>query len=373
MIKHRPVKNQFMEPNTTQTPNCFFDYYLKVLGEAELKITCVVIRHTYGWHEKDYRFALSLRELCDETGLARANVQRAALRLSKATEKRPAILGRKKAKDRRYIYWLLIHTAGSMAKGGHDTSTPENGEKTASIGHDAWPSKAMHHGRQMAMHHGPPKDKRKHVKTDLKTPIIVARKVPTGKRVKKHSDDDFNNALPFGSEETEPKISVPLVESSIEQAQVAVRPDSSKRKTVIGRNSSFDGKHDAAIVAKWCERLSKEFHWSNDRDGVAYKSVAHVRLEHILLGICYSVARARGHRFTAFSYAVPAILEEYSNSVRYGTEPEELTSLAAHHVAVTLTALKSGKWQASDYDEPEWANFKVQTRELAQTVLALTR
>jgi hypothetical protein len=233
----------------------------------------------------------------------------------------------------------------------------------------------MQHEQQVYMQHVQPINVlKKHVKKHVKPTSSSIVKVPTGKRVMQHDDDDLNKRIPAESTEQQPKISVSSGEFDFEQNQVAARPDLFESSIVIRPNhSSGDGGHDSALVAKWCERLSQGFHWIKNRDGAAYESVVHVRLEHILLGLCYSVARARGHKFSAFSYAVPAILEEYSNSVRYGTEAEELTGLAAHHVAITLTALKSGKWSANDYDEPEWANFKVETRELARTVLALTR
>jgi hypothetical protein len=41
-----------MQPSTTPVPNIVFDHYLKELKLAELKILLVIIRQTFGWHDK---------------------------------------------------------------------------------------------------------------------------------------------------------------------------------------------------------------------------------------------------------------------------------------------------------------------------------
>lgn len=40
-----------MQGNTTSVPNIVFDYYLKELKLAELKILLVIIRQTFGWKD----------------------------------------------------------------------------------------------------------------------------------------------------------------------------------------------------------------------------------------------------------------------------------------------------------------------------------
>lgn len=377
MIKHTPVKNQFIEPNTTQTPNCFFDFYLKILSDAELRVTGAVIRHTYGWHEKDYRFALSLTDLEEATGLARTNIARACKRLivsgtTKLGTGRPAILGRKKVKGGKYLYWLLIHTAKSMGQGVHAASTGENDENMPQSLHAASTEVYMQHVHQLYMQHVQPKDKRNHVNKHVKPTVSSSSKVPTGRKAKRMRDDDLKKTIPAGTTTDESKISVPLTETPPGSDQTAAQPAFESDNIVIRRSGTSDGQHSAAIVAKWFEKLSNGGRWRKDRDQVAYEAVKHCRLEHILLGLCYSVAHARGHSFSKFGYAVPAIKSEYETSVQYGTTADDLMVMAAHHVAITVTALKSGKWLVTDYDPAELPEVNAKTRELARTVLALT-
>jgi hypothetical protein len=59
----------FLSPNHTQTPNELFDIYLSQMGEAELKVTLVIIRKTLGYHKK--RDPISFTQLQKETGLTR--------------------------------------------------------------------------------------------------------------------------------------------------------------------------------------------------------------------------------------------------------------------------------------------------------------
>lgn len=58
----------FESPNYTQAPNDLFDTHLRGLGEAELKVILVVIRHTFGYHREE--FVLSSRKMADITGLS---------------------------------------------------------------------------------------------------------------------------------------------------------------------------------------------------------------------------------------------------------------------------------------------------------------
>lgn len=61
-------------PNYTQVPNALFDVAMRDMGAAELKVVLAVIRKTIGWHKQ--RDAISLSQLEEITGLARANVIR---------------------------------------------------------------------------------------------------------------------------------------------------------------------------------------------------------------------------------------------------------------------------------------------------------
>ena len=49
-----------MEPNTTQTPNYYYDVLLPLpLTLAELKVINAVIRETYGWGESNWEMLIS--------------------------------------------------------------------------------------------------------------------------------------------------------------------------------------------------------------------------------------------------------------------------------------------------------------------------
>lgn len=61
-------------PTYTQVPNALFDVAMCDMGAAELKVVLAVIRKTIGWHKQ--RDAISLSQLEEMTGLARANVIR---------------------------------------------------------------------------------------------------------------------------------------------------------------------------------------------------------------------------------------------------------------------------------------------------------
>lgn len=62
------MKTPIPPPNYTQTPNIVFDL-LRAMSEAELKITLVLVRETFGWHRQSKTISLSDFERL--TGLAR--------------------------------------------------------------------------------------------------------------------------------------------------------------------------------------------------------------------------------------------------------------------------------------------------------------
>lgn len=60
-------------PNYTQSPNIYFDTWLKEINSlAELKVVNVIIRHTFGWHKEGA--AIGTTELMALTGLSRVSV-----------------------------------------------------------------------------------------------------------------------------------------------------------------------------------------------------------------------------------------------------------------------------------------------------------
>lgn len=58
-------------PGFTQAPDQIFDEWMKELGFAELKVVLCVTRLTFGWRKGSDR--ISLRQICEMTGLSRSN------------------------------------------------------------------------------------------------------------------------------------------------------------------------------------------------------------------------------------------------------------------------------------------------------------
>lgn len=251
MKRHSLEKKKFPMPNTTQTPNVFFDSILKTLkGEAEVKIVCAVIRQTYGWWEKS--FEMSLADLCEATGVARPNVQRAAIRLTNPTPDRPAILERKKKGKGQYAtfaYSLIVDGTDKAFPRVYESCTPE----------------AMNHVPPEAMNHGPSKEETNYLK-------------PMSKKVVSQSSSQ-----------------VPTM-SRVEQAQ-----DDEQKKL--------------AQVVEWFEELSNGTRWNWHRDGKAYDQVKGYAVGFILMGICYSVGKAHDHKLATFGYCLASIRAHAENVV----------------------------------------------------------
>lgn len=70
------LKKTFDEPNHTQTPNKFFDM-IPTMGEAELRVTLVMIRHTFGYHKETFK--MSMQKLADASGMSRQGAMNGAL------------------------------------------------------------------------------------------------------------------------------------------------------------------------------------------------------------------------------------------------------------------------------------------------------
>lgn len=68
-------------PNYTQAPNDLFDYWLPLLGEAELKVLLVIMRKTFGWHK--VRDQISITQLAQLTGMLEETVINATKTLQK--------------------------------------------------------------------------------------------------------------------------------------------------------------------------------------------------------------------------------------------------------------------------------------------------
>lgn len=71
----------FPLPNYTQTPNDFFEM-IPDMGDAELRVTLVMIRHTFGFHRNSFKMGVS--KLATASGLSRQG----ALDGAEAAEKR---------------------------------------------------------------------------------------------------------------------------------------------------------------------------------------------------------------------------------------------------------------------------------------------
>lgn len=105
-------QNLFQAPNYTQCPNILFDYWLRILGFAELKVFMVIIRKTIGWHKHDLRDHICNDQLINEAGLSLSNVQDAVKSLLKRkliTKELVGCAGRQKI-----IYSLVIKESSTL-------------------------------------------------------------------------------------------------------------------------------------------------------------------------------------------------------------------------------------------------------------------
>lgn len=80
-MKNKLNSAGFQSPNYTQTPNDFFDL-INDMEETELRVTLVMIRHTFGFHRNGFK--LGIKKLAAATGLslngARSGAERAQRR-----------------------------------------------------------------------------------------------------------------------------------------------------------------------------------------------------------------------------------------------------------------------------------------------------
>lgn len=107
----------FEPPNTTPTPNELFDKYMALMGNAEFRVVCAIIRQTLGWTDrKGNRYIqakISMRELRDKTGLSENGVIAGA----KAAEVR-GLLKRLNPNDKTKAEWLLLFDLPPSASEG---------------------------------------------------------------------------------------------------------------------------------------------------------------------------------------------------------------------------------------------------------------
>lgn len=99
---HPEIPEGFNAPNYTQSPNDFFDYYLKRIDTlAELKVVCAFIRFTFGYHRNGFKMGVD--ELAEYTGLSRNSVTSGA----EAAEQRK-ILKRLNPNENKKAEWGLF-------------------------------------------------------------------------------------------------------------------------------------------------------------------------------------------------------------------------------------------------------------------------
>jgi hypothetical protein len=77
-------------------------------------------------------------------------------------------------------------------------------------------------------------------------------------------------------------------------------------------------------------------------DDTAYHEIADIPLPFVILGICYSVTRAVGHRVGSFKYCLPSIKEHHE--LMRGFAHKDLLEIAYRHLVRVKEAQRSGKW-----------------------------
>lgn len=295
MKRHSPSKKRFMEPNTTQTPNYYFDVILPLpLTLAELKIINAVIRETYGWGESSWEMSIS--DLVRKTGLERANVTRAAARLTMGSDRLPALLGRKLNRSGIYVYWLLMNK--SVPSAVADGSEPDFDHLTRGVATTT--GVVSQHARLLVSQHAQPKEERKALKPKSK-------KVDKSSSPKEPTADDGD-------------VFVSALASMPEIKKLAIR--------------------------KIFVMLSNGTAWKETRDGAAYAQIADIPEPVIAMGLCYCVAKSPGHRIGSLSYAVKEI-ERFNKEIG-GMDAEQLCNLADREMDKTRKCIEWGKWELSE-------------------------
>jgi hypothetical protein len=77
-------------------------------------------------------------------------------------------------------------------------------------------------------------------------------------------------------------------------------------------------------------------------DETAYREIADIPLPFIMLGICYSITRAAGHRVGSLKYCVPSIKEHHE--LMRGFSHKDLLEIAYRHLVRVKEAQRTGKW-----------------------------
>ena len=66
------MSNKVHEPNVTQVPNIFFEYWMAQLTPAEFKVLMCLSRKTFGWHKKKDK--VSIKQIQKMTQLHKSGI-----------------------------------------------------------------------------------------------------------------------------------------------------------------------------------------------------------------------------------------------------------------------------------------------------------
>jgi hypothetical protein len=113
-------------PNYTQCPNVFYDEIMpEIETMAEMKVTLVVIRQTFGWHREEHKLTLDLLEAL--TGMNRQQVV-AGVKAAMAR----GYIGRRKV-GQAYLYGLRVKGYEDHTPSQYENHTPLKESKKESI------------------------------------------------------------------------------------------------------------------------------------------------------------------------------------------------------------------------------------------------
>jgi hypothetical protein len=114
------------------------------------------------------------------------------------------------------------------------------------------------------------------------------------------------------------------------------------------QSSSASMRDDVNRVKVLFEQVANGGKWRDDRDNATYEQIADIPLWHVIMGLCYSVARSPEHKMSSLAYAVPQI-QEHFKQMQFFTESEML-EIAYKHLRRTLLCISTGNWTVSDWD-----------------------
>jgi len=113
-------------------------------------------------------------------------------------------------------------------------------------------------------------------------------------------------------------------------------------------SSSASIRDDIERVKVLFDQLANGGKWRDDRDNATFEQIASIPLWHIIMGLCYSVARSPEHKMSSLAYAVPQIQEHYKQMQFF--PDSDMLEIAYRTLRRTLLCISTGNWTIPDWE-----------------------